>query len=81
MTPSQLKNKIEARSTELTSEILTAHDVASNHARIKAKIREAMLASAVDAIEVILKAYGEFTRISPAYDRMKATLAEVKTPD
>lgn len=79
MTPDQLKHEIDTRATELASEILTVHDVQNNHEKIKEKIKEAMKLSAVGAITVVLDAYGEFTKVSPAYDRMKATLAEVKT--
>lgn len=78
MTPGQLKNKISIRAAEVASIILTT-EAGSTRQAIERKIADVMQDTAIDAITCVLDAYGEFTKVSPAYDRMRSTLAEVKS--
>ena len=79
MTPSMLKHEIEAKAQELAAAISTSDAYKDKPEQIKLAIEAAMLDSVVGAIKAVLTAYGEYTKASPAYDRMKAVLVEVKS--
>jgi len=79
MTPSALKYEIVAKAQELAAAITTTDGMKDNPEKIKAAIEDVMLEAAEGAIKVILTAYGEYSKTSPAYDRMKAVLVEVKS--
>lgn len=79
MTPSVLKNEIAIKAQELTTAITTTDAYKDKPEAIKAAIEAAMLDSVVGAIKTVLTAYGEYTKVSPAYDRVRAVLAEIRS--
>lgn len=79
MTPSQLKHEIGVKAQEVATLITTTETFKDKPELTKAVISDAMFFAAEKALEVILEAYGEYSKKSPAYDRMRATLVEVKS--
>ena len=79
MKPAELRRKMEIRATETATLILTTEKFQNNHEAIKKQLVEMMKETARDSVEMILDAYGEYTKTSPAYDRMKASLIEMQS--
>lgn len=77
MTPSQLKQEIISLSTELAAEIHT-QEKHKNRQHTEAEIYNALVKISTHSMSMLVDVYGEYTKRSPAYDRMKAAIVETQ---